>query len=291
NVGKGHRFMKALPQGYILSLIGVFIFGIGGLGDMLWHIAFGIEDGIEALYSPTHLILAIGYCTVLVGVIMSAWVRQDLKSNWHDLGWVLLTATCLLSIFTFFTQHLHFVTNFEGILSQPIGSDNQEALTTAVLSSYIIVTSLMIGLVLLLMKRWRLPSGAITFIFTLNSLLMGLMLILDFDSMDFVTFLLLMLLMTAPTLITGIIGDVMAWRMKIGHNTPNLIRVVATVMGVLLGGLYLSAIAILGVIDGGSFWWEIHTLAGIPTLTGLTGFLLSILVFPPQMPHELVDTD
>ena len=37
NVSRGFRWSQALPVGYGLSLIGFFIFMLGGLGDMIWH--------------------------------------------------------------------------------------------------------------------------------------------------------------------------------------------------------------------------------------------------------------
>src|SRR5436853_7489652 len=33
----GYAWQKALPVGYNLSLVGVAIFGLGGLADMVWH--------------------------------------------------------------------------------------------------------------------------------------------------------------------------------------------------------------------------------------------------------------
>ena len=54
--GRG-RWAEAIPDGYGLSLLGALVFLFGGIGDMLWHEIFGIEDNIEALTSPTHLLL------------------------------------------------------------------------------------------------------------------------------------------------------------------------------------------------------------------------------------------
>src|SRR5690349_1049642 len=43
NYIKHKKLSEILPQGYVLSLIGVIIFTVGGVTDMFWHIAFGIE--------------------------------------------------------------------------------------------------------------------------------------------------------------------------------------------------------------------------------------------------------
>src|SRR5207247_3907583 len=53
-------WQQALPPGYNLALLGAVIFGCGGAGDMLWHTFFGIEKDVEALFSPTHIMLGCG---------------------------------------------------------------------------------------------------------------------------------------------------------------------------------------------------------------------------------------
>ncbi|MFN8556373.1 MAG: hypothetical protein U0531_03140 [Dehalococcoidia bacterium] len=58
----GYPLTRALPRGYGLSMIGVLLFGVGGLADMVWHIALGIEVDVEQLISPSHL----GVAAVLI---------------------------------------------------------------------------------------------------------------------------------------------------------------------------------------------------------------------------------
>jgi hypothetical protein len=50
---QGYKGFNAIPVGYTLSLIGVFIFGVGGVLDLTGHTLFGFETGMEthdALY-------------------------------------------------------------------------------------------------------------------------------------------------------------------------------------------------------------------------------------------------
>ena len=56
----GRRWQDAAPAGYGLSLIGALVFAGSGIGDLGWHTVFGIENDLEALLSPTHLLLGIG---------------------------------------------------------------------------------------------------------------------------------------------------------------------------------------------------------------------------------------
>src|SRR5918992_2170806 len=67
NHAKGYPWRQAVPSGYEFSAMGVLIFVAGGLGDMVWHELFGIEADVEALLSPTHLVLALGGTLILSG--------------------------------------------------------------------------------------------------------------------------------------------------------------------------------------------------------------------------------
>jgi Tol biopolymer transport system component len=109
NHAKGYSWREALPAGYGLSLLGAIIFGIGGVLDMIWHILFGIEVSIDALLSPTHLILGLGVVLMLTGPVRAGWGRFPGAGGytWLQLLPAVLSITLLLSIFTFFTQYAH----------------------------------------------------------------------------------------------------------------------------------------------------------------------------------------
>lgn len=66
-----------------LTLLGVALFMTGGLADMVWHEIFGIEVDLEALLSPTHLLLMVGGLLMLSGPIrwgLSQQREADRKS-------------------------------------------------------------------------------------------------------------------------------------------------------------------------------------------------------------------
>src|SRR5579864_5586049 len=75
NHRKGYAWREALPAGYGYSLLGVIVFGIGGVLDMIWHILFGFEVNVEALLSPTHIMLAFGGILIVTGPLRAAWLR------------------------------------------------------------------------------------------------------------------------------------------------------------------------------------------------------------------------
>src|SRR5262245_46595254 len=65
NRRQGALRSKALPAGYRLSLVGVFIFFFAGVADMLWHIDFGVGDGGRCRIGDTYL------ACPLAGLLMS----------------------------------------------------------------------------------------------------------------------------------------------------------------------------------------------------------------------------
>jgi len=110
NLNKGYAFRRALPEGYWLALVGVMIFSVGGVGDMIWHTLFGIETGSEALTSPSHITLAVGMCLVFTGPLRAAWLRGNVR-GWRNLGPAIVSAALLLTMLAFFTSYAHPLVN------------------------------------------------------------------------------------------------------------------------------------------------------------------------------------
>src|SRR5438045_978437 len=74
-------FIAAIPRGYELGLVGALMFGVAGVGDMLWHLAFGIEQNLAALLSPTHLVLFLSAILMLTCPLRAAWSDTRLDSD------------------------------------------------------------------------------------------------------------------------------------------------------------------------------------------------------------------
>ncbi len=115
NLRRGYRFGSGLPYGYWLSAMGVVLFLAAGGLDLAWHTLFGIEEDINALISPTHLLLALAGVFVLSGPLRSVAYRvaPDAPARWRDTGPAILTAASMLSVMAFFTMY-----------ANPIGSEH-----------------------------------------------------------------------------------------------------------------------------------------------------------------------
>src|SRR5919204_3899601 len=106
NRAAGRPWQRAMPHGYGLTLVGVALFTAGGVGDMTWHLLFGVEADIEALLSPTHLLLALGSTLILTGPLRAAWARSDVRRRGPmEHVPALLSLSFLLSSFTFWTLY------------------------------------------------------------------------------------------------------------------------------------------------------------------------------------------
>ena len=105
----GYAWRSALPFGYGLSLIGAGIFAVGGILDLLWHTFFGIEVDVQALLSPTHLVLATGVFLMITGPLRAGWHRYHGSRAlvWITGAPVVVALTLVLSMLMFFTQFAH----------------------------------------------------------------------------------------------------------------------------------------------------------------------------------------
>lgn len=256
-----------LPE-YMYALLGMALFFIGGFSDMLWHILFGIERGIEALLSPTHLLLASGGSLIVTAPLRRAWNR--LTSPVGLWGWfpVLVSAGIFLSVLTFFTVFFHPVglptadapapslSNFLSVQSLGIGS-------------IILQSSVLTGLFLLLARRWTLPAGSFTLLISLNTI--GMAILSHENLYQFVP----------AALLTGIGADVLYRWLRPAAKNLTRIRLFAFLLPCLFYALYFAALlATTGI------WWTIHLWAGSIVIAGIAGYLSSLLIYPPAVPGE-----
>src|ERR1700688_1091760 len=106
---RGFPWRRALPEGYGLSLIGVISFAVCGVLDLAWHTLFGIEEDIQALLSPTHLLLATSAALILTGPLRSAAIRFDAstRASWRGLGPMMLSICAVFTLLGLFSQFAH----------------------------------------------------------------------------------------------------------------------------------------------------------------------------------------
>lgn len=265
NHRKGYAWTRSMPRGYGLALLGAGIYLIGGVGDMLWHIFFGVEKSVEALLSPTHLILALGSVLISLGPLRSAWQRAQARElrGWRELGPLLLALLALLTEFMFFSTYADpFVTPWSAVSVQ---SSSQLAYLTQALgiSGILVQSALLMGPLLLVVKRWRLPAGALTLVLTLLQV---------FVSVPGDTYYLL-----PVAFLTGVGADLLLFWLRPSAEQETAFRLFAFLLPVLLYLLYFLDLNILRGVA-----WSIHLWMGSIVLAGIVGLFLSFLLLPPS---------
>ena len=269
NRSRGYNLADAIPNGYRASLAGLFVFAAGGVGDLAWHTAFGIEEDIEALFSPTHLLLGLGIVLLVTGPLRAAWNATGRSATWRSLGPALLSASLLISVFTFFMLFAHPVTQV--IAGRFHRHFNNDVGIVAGMLGLIATATLLVGPVLLLLRRWRLPFGSLTLIWGLNTLAMT---IIDFEEDR-------QIWMGGAMLAAALLCDLLLLRLRPNADRSGPLRIFAFAAPALLFAAYFAALmATEGTL------WSIHLWSGSIFLTGIAGLLLSFLIAPPALPEE-----
>lgn len=248
-----------LPRGYGLSFLGVVIFTLGGLGDLVWHELLGVEADLDALLSPTHLTLAVGGVLIISGPFRAEWLRQPSTLRFTRGVPMLVSLTLVVSVFAFFTQFAHPFVHVWSAGPPPDRPFMPQALGIA---SILLQTALMTGALLLLVRRWVLPFGSLSLVMVLNAALVGgLENHLDFAWLG---------------LGSGLIADTLVWALKPSVSRPAAFRVFSTLVPAAFYAFYFAALAVAAGV-----WWAVPMWAGSIALAGAMGWMLSLLVLPP----------
>ncbi|MEW5985115.1 MAG: hypothetical protein AB1791_00610 [Chloroflexota bacterium] len=262
NHRRGYEWSQALPAGHNVTGLGVLIFALGGVGDMLWHTIFGIEANVDAAFSPSHLGLVVGGALIFSGPWRAGWLRRNEESIRGWRGWlpILFSITFAFSILSFISQYAHPLVRIEATRIPP--TDASQIIGAV---SIMLQTALLMGAVLLAVRRWRLPFGSLTLIFTVNAL-----------AMSFMQYQFKLIL---PVFLAGLVGDVLNGQLKPAVERPAAFRLFAFLVPIIY---YLFYFVTLMITDG--IWWTVHMWTGATVVAGFISLGLSLLLTPPAVP-------
>lgn len=275
HVLQGYTWPRALPRGYLLSLVGVALFFAGGAVDFLWHSVVGFEVNIEALLSPPHFMLAAAGVLIITGPLRSLVLNAKLGHKTRHQGWralfpLIISLLNVLSLLTFFTQYSNVFSQGQLLTNRP--GDDVFMWEVAALSFVTIPTFLTMSIVLFAVRRWRLPFGALTVLLGLNALLMWLV---HFGEMQ----------RYGPILIgpflAGLVGDLLLRRGVPLKDHPLVYRVFASLVPAILMGVPLIYLR----FTYGIFLTE-HVWLGAIFTAGVIGLLLSYLALTPTLEDQ-----
>lgn len=294
---------KAIPVGYGVAIIGLTILAVAGPWDLIWHEIYGFEVGVDAIYSPSHLCLFFGALLVTSTGIRSMWAKADIAPDLKEFAPVVLSAMLFIGVSGFITMYLStFMTNvtpttdFVNDLKNfnDVRSDQTIGLNPGLtgygddkwpyqfysvshgMASMIVTTLVLLGPVLLMLRRWRVPAGAFTLIFFGYGLLVNIMT----EYRDIV--------LIIPLILAGVAADVVQSRVaKPGERlTLGGIRIAGPVIGAVLWLSYYGVLA----LDKGLGWTPTQWVGAL-FVGFMTSFGVAFLIAPPAYGPRLVEAD
>ncbi len=289
----------AIPVGYGVALIGLGILTLAGPADLIWHEIYGFEVGVDAIYSPPHLCLFFGTLLVSSTGIRSMWAKGDTEPDLKTFVPVILSAALFIGVSGFITMYLStFMTNVSPTSDfwadlgnfNDVRSDQSISVNAGLtgygddawpynyysvshgMASMIITGLILLGPTLLILRRWRVPFGAFTVIYTMFGLLVNIMT----EYRDIV--------LIIPLILTGLTVDVVQQRLSSERLSTGRIRLMGPIAAAVLWISYYGVLA----LDQGIGWpatlWVGALFVGV-----MTGFGVAFLVAPPDYGPRVTD--
>lgn len=258
----GFGLVDTLPRGHGLTLAGLAVFAVGAIGDLVWHETLGVEVGVEALLSPTHLLLLVAGLVALSAPLRAAWQDTSRQpSSLRDFWPVVVSLSLLVGLAGFFLVYLSPFVNdaagarfdrIAGVAHDHPSSDAGELQQLLGVASILVTTVMLVVPVQLLLRRWTPPRGSLT---TLVALVAFLLVGLDEFSQPW---------LVLAGIAAGAAGDLVV----AGHQ-PRLAGVSVTLV-MWLGYFALYQLTV------GSVAWSAELWSGTVLLAGLVAGATSL---------------
>jgi hypothetical protein len=267
------RWVECIPVGYGVGYVGMVLEGVGGPADFIWHQIFGLEQGLNAVLSPSHLIGVTAFCLVAAAPIMSMWYRIDQsEQRLASFAPVFLPAALIALIIVFFAGGSNL---FQSTLAtrphdpRPVVTS---FLWTLGVGHMLVTTALLVGIVLSILRRWQVPFGTVTILFAVPAVGTGI--IHDLHPAPPI----------AAGILAGFIGDLLVQWLRPRPSRRLAMRVFAVLLSMVLPGLYLALSALKTQVTFTATVWGGGLLACM-----LAGFLVSLAFTPPAVPIQAAE--
>lgn len=255
-----------LPQGHGLTLVALGLFGVGAAADLVWHEIFGIEVAVEALLSPTHLLLLTSGMIALSAPVRAAWGSREEPTTLRSFLPPVLSVALLTALVGFFLLYLSpFVNDAAGqgflrVAEAPHdhpSSDPEELTQLLGIASILVTTFLLAVPTHLLLRRWAPPRGSFTVLYSVV-----VMLFIGLDEFR-----------QLPLVLAGIgagaVADAVSRRFPVGSAAAGT------------AALWILYFAIYEVAEGGVAW-AAELWVGTVFLSALLAGAVGLVAHPPS---------
>jgi len=255
-----------IPRGYGEAMVGACVFLLGAIGDIFWHEAFGIEQDIEALFSPTHLVLALGTVLMLAAPWLATVRAGKAPKAFAARLPAILAITYVASTVMFLTQFHHWSDlRLLGDLPLRQTAELHQALAMA---GYLWHIAILMAAAILLLRTLPPALGTNVVLFTVSTFGMAVMRQWFFwDAVPLV----------CAAYIAGFMADLWVAKMTPIEKHLGAFRwFSAGIPAALIALLHGYAIPLHGT------WWSIHMWSGAVAIAACVGVLVGLAMVPPS---------
>ena len=246
----GRPWNRALPDGETGSFVAALIFGAAWIVDQaFWSPAFGARaTGLDSLFTPPHIV-EMGAAAVMVsGPLRAAARRGEAIASPVTLA----SAALLLSVLTFATQFIHPLIDPWGLARYEFRGQALPWVAENIgIAALLAQTAILAGTGLLLNSAFKLRPGSLTFVFTINAVLVCITK-LHFEYL-------------VVPIVTGVAAD--GWLLLWGARRSG--RPSASLCAVIGGTYAIAYMAETSLLPGGTTWGPSLWLGGIIACTML----------------------
>jgi len=254
------------PAGYALGALGAVGFLAAGVGDMLWHTIFGVEVSLDAVLSPTHLLLVVNGTLLVTSPLRSWWAsgttRLRAPTGIASLALGSIFGVLLLSHTTAFRS-----TAATRVYDYALGSPSH--IDASYGSARYLATTLILLIPVLLVLRRRAVLGTATAV-------LGAIFLFQLAQFNFPATL---TLAGVGATLGAFAVDVLAVRLDAirGPEAPLRLPIVGALFGTLVWSGHLLGLA---VAEG--LRWPVELWTGNVVLAALAGAMIGLVATPPR---------
>jgi hypothetical protein len=267
NLRQGYKWSAALPVGYGFSFFGVIFFTVAGIFDLGGHALFGFETGLEAIMSPTHMMLFIGWFIVAIAPIRAAFHKfksEPARNLGQQLPMILalVSALCAATLASFYYTPL----NEMSYAVQEMRVLNEEDALVMEIAGIFIQTGVLMSVLTWIISNIKLKVGILSLLFFLFGVLLAITNLAPIAIVN--------------TFLGGILIEVAYQILQPTRQQVLRFCLFGFVAPILLWGSYYGFYLVSGV--GGGLWVTGYVWLGTVFQTGFIGLALAYFVTQKQ---------